>query len=245
MEEDSEAMRALLEVLARIAPDWSGKCPPVPTQLDISSPEGQMPVDRYLERQRPDAPISRAQMGGAGLRAFQAIAGEWGLALKEQLALLAVPATTYRRQKTAALAGKDVALAPSTFERLGIVLGIYKDLHILLPQHPAQWLRNPNSNPIFAGKLPLDRMLAGNVADLCAIRQYLDAWRGGPVDHYLSEQVVSTCNQLEAATTPYDSADYLKTVSNSGGGFRSAFASMTVPAPRNCGVEQARSQPEP
>ena len=125
------------------------------------------------------APISRAQMGGAGLRAFQGIAREWALTPKEQLALLAVPETTYRRWKAAALAGKDVLLDPGTFERLGYILGIYKNLHILLPQNPAQWLRNPNSNPIFGGKPALHRMMAGNVADLFVVRQYLDAWRGG------------------------------------------------------------------
>ena len=89
-------------------------------------------------RNEPVAPISRAQMGGAGLRAFQGIAREWTLTPKEQLALLAVPETTYRRWKTAALEGKDVPMAPGTFERLGYILGIYKNLHILLPQNPAQ-----------------------------------------------------------------------------------------------------------
>lgn len=130
-------------------------------------------------RNEPVAPISRAQMGGAGLRAFQGIAREWALTPKEQLALLAVPETTYRRWKTAALEGKDVPLDPGTFERLGYILGIYKNLHILLPQNPAQWIRNPNSNPIFGGKPALNRMMAGNVADLFVVRQYLDAWRGG------------------------------------------------------------------
>jgi hypothetical protein len=62
---------------------------------------------------------------------------------------------------------------------LGYILGIYKNLHILLPQNPAQWIRNPNSNPIFGGKPALNRMMAGNVADLFVVRQYLDAWRGG------------------------------------------------------------------
>ena len=138
-----------------------------------------MEAEMMTARNEPVAPISRPQMGGAGLRAFQGIAREWALTPKEQLALLAVPETTYRRWKTAALAGNDVLLDPGTFERLGYILGIYKNLHILLPQNPAQWIRNPNSNPIFGGKPALARMMAGNVADLFVARQYLDAWRGG------------------------------------------------------------------
>jgi len=118
-------------------------------------------------------------MGGGGLRIFDAIAREWGLTLREQLAILRVPETTYRRWRQAALAGKDVAVDDATLERLSYILGIYKALNILLPQSHAGWIRRPNSNPLFGGRPALERMMAGQVADLFVVRQHLDAWRGG------------------------------------------------------------------
>jgi hypothetical protein len=42
-----------------------------------------------------------------------------------------------------------------------------------------EWIRKPNTAPLFAGKSALARMLGGQVADLFVVRQYLDAQRGG------------------------------------------------------------------
>ena len=127
----------------------------------------------------PPTPMSPARMGGGGLRIFDGIAREWGLTPQEQLSLLQVPATTYRRWRKAALEGKDVAVDAATLERLSYLLGIYKALRIVLPQSHAGWIRRPNSNPLFGGRPALERMLAGQVADLYVVRQHLDAWRGG------------------------------------------------------------------
>jgi hypothetical protein len=66
------------------------------------------------------ATISQAQMGGAGLHAFQGIAREWALTPKEQLALLAVPETTYRRWKTTALEGQGRAHGPRLLRASGL-----------------------------------------------------------------------------------------------------------------------------
>ena len=72
-------------------------------------------------------------------------------------------------------------LKRDTLERLSYLLGIYKALQILLPAAAAAdaWVKKPNSAPLFGGRSALDRMLGGNVADLVAVRQYLDARRGG------------------------------------------------------------------
>ena len=61
------------------------------------------------------------------------------------------------------------------------MLGIFKVLHILLPDEDAAdaWVKKPNTAPIFAGKSALNRMLSGHVSDLYVVRQYLDAQRGG------------------------------------------------------------------
>jgi hypothetical protein len=65
-------------------------------------------------------------------------------------------------------------------ERISYVLGIYKALQILFPdaERADAWISSPNAAPLFGGHSALDRMLAGNVSDLYAVRQYLDAQRG-------------------------------------------------------------------
>jgi hypothetical protein len=118
-------------------------------------------------------------MAAAGLRAFERIAGLWGLSVDEQLRLLGEPprSTFYAWRKQPEKAG----LSRDTLERLSNLLGIYKSLQILLPDETAAdaWVRKPNRAPMFGGRSALDRMLAGNVSDLFAVRTYLDAARGG------------------------------------------------------------------
>lgn len=120
-----------------------------------------------------------AQMSAAGLRAFFNIARDWALPIDEQIVLLGSPGrSTFFKWK----ASPETARLPrDTLERLSLLLGIYKALQILLPQPAAAdaWVKRPNDAAPFGGKRALDRMLAGNVSDLVAVRQYLDAMRGG------------------------------------------------------------------
>ncbi len=118
-----------------------------------------------------------AQGGTAGLRAFARIAELWRLSVAEQLTLLGIGSrSTYFKWKKDAQA----RLPKDTLERLSYLLGIYKALQILLPQSAAadEWIRRPNSEPLFGGRSALERMLSGNVADLYLVRQYLDSQRG-------------------------------------------------------------------
>ncbi|MEN8503964.1 MbcA/ParS/Xre antitoxin family protein [Paraburkholderia sp. SIMBA_050] len=118
-------------------------------------------------------------MSAAGLRAFFNIARDWNLSADEQIVLLGSPGrSTYFKWKSAP---ETARLGRDTLERLSLLLGIYKALQILLPQPSAAdaWIKRPNSAPPFGGRRALDRMLAGNISDLVAVRQYLDAMRGG------------------------------------------------------------------
>ena len=122
---------------------------------------------------------SQAEMSAAGLRAFFNIARDWGLAIDEQIVLLGSPGrSTFFKWKAAPHSAR---LSRDTLERLSLLLGIYKALQILLPEPAAAdgWVKRPNSAPPFGGASALARMLAGNVSDLIAVRQYLDAMRGG------------------------------------------------------------------
>jgi hypothetical protein len=118
-------------------------------------------------------------MSAAGLRAFFKISDAWDLSTEEQIVLLGAPGrSTYFKWKQAP---ETARLARDTLERLSLLLGIYKALQILLPQPTAAdtWIKRPNSAAPFGGRRALDRMLAGNISDLVAVRQYLDAMRGG------------------------------------------------------------------
>jgi Protein of unknown function (DUF2384) len=120
----------------------------------------------------------RRELSAAGLRTFFRIAEQWGLSAAEQQTLLGVPsASTFYKWKR----DPQVSLPPDTLERLSYLLGIYKALQVLLPDPQAAdaWVRKPNDAPPFGGKPALERMLSGHVSDLYAVRQYLDAQRGG------------------------------------------------------------------
>ncbi|PLZ00995.1 hypothetical protein CY652_18290 [Burkholderia sp. WAC0059] len=119
------------------------------------------------------------EMSAAGLRAFFNIARDWDLSAEEQIVLLGSPGrSTFFKWKSSP---QTARLSRDTLERLSLLLGIYKALQILLPQPAAAdaWVKRPNGAPPFGGQRALDRMLAGNVSDLVAVRQYLDAMRGG------------------------------------------------------------------
>jgi hypothetical protein len=135
-------------------------------------------VQRVPRAVSPPQP-SIADMSAAGLRAFLKIAHDWTLSADEQIVLLGSPGrSTFFKWKQAP---ETARLARDTLERLSLILGIYKALQILLPQPEAAdgWIKRANTAPPFGGRRALDRMLAGNVSDLVAVRQYLDAMRGG------------------------------------------------------------------
>lgn len=112
------------------------------------------------------------------MNAFVRISDMWGLTAEQQRVLLGNPSrSTYFKWRK----DDDPPLPPDTQERISYILGIFKDLQILLPdaREADGWIKAPNANPLFGGKSALDRMLSGKVADLYTVRQYLDAERGG------------------------------------------------------------------
>lgn len=118
---------------------------------------------------------SRKDLTGPALRTFFRIAEAWGLQEQEQMRLLGLESrSTFQSWKRGAVA----SLSRDALERISYVLGIYKALHILLPDTADQWVRKPNAAKPFGGRSALDRMTSGNVADLYVVRQYVDAQRG-------------------------------------------------------------------
>lgn len=118
-----------------------------------------------------------ANVGPAALRTFFNILERWGLGPKEGQTLLGTTSSTYFRwQKDPEKAHVDA----DKLERISYVFGIYKALHLIYSDDAVadDWIRRPNMNPLFSGRSPLERLLAGQVADLYVTRQHLDARRG-------------------------------------------------------------------
>jgi hypothetical protein len=127
-----------------------------------------------LQAQERNAPRPSPVDAAAALRGFFAIMRAWGVGAEDARALLGAPA---ERTFYAWRAGKAVRVPMDTLRRIGYVAGIYKALELLYadPHLADAWVNRPNR--AFGGQTPLQRMRAGDVTDLAAVRGYLDAAR--------------------------------------------------------------------
>jgi Protein of unknown function (DUF2384) len=76
--------------------------------------------------------------------------------------------------------GQKKVLDQDKLTRISLLLGAFKALNMLYGRQLADsWVSLPNSNPMFAGEMPLDYMIKGGVPALVRVRQLLDARRGG------------------------------------------------------------------
>ena len=119
-----------------------------------------------------------AKVSKSALRTFFNIINVWQLSAEQAMTLLGLDSrSTYFKWKKNPESAK---LSPDKLERLSYIFGIYKALQILLPNADSAdgWIKRPNSALPFQGKSALERMLAGRVADLYVVRQYLDGQRG-------------------------------------------------------------------
>jgi hypothetical protein len=119
-----------------------------------------------------DRPPVTADMVAAGLRAFFRIMAAWGVDNREAMVLLGRPArATFFRWKKGEVAGAPF----DTVQRISYVVGIYKALQVLYSDAAMAdaWMRR--ANEAFGGQSALDRMTGGDVTDLAAVRDYLDA----------------------------------------------------------------------
>ena len=73
--------------------------------------------------------------------------------------------------------GKAGRLPEDTLRRIGYVAGLWKALQIIYSDRAQAdgWVNKPND--FFGGQTPLERMAAGDVTDLAAVRAYADAAR--------------------------------------------------------------------
>ncbi|MGC9949843.1 MAG: MbcA/ParS/Xre antitoxin family protein [Bryobacteraceae bacterium] len=123
-------------------------------------------------------PQVRRRMSEPAMRAFFNVGAAWQLRAEEQRALLGWPAeSTFFKYK----AGLVSTLPYDMLMRISLVLGIYKDLHVLYPEPDLanRWVRLPNANPLFGGQPALTLMTEGGIDGLYQVRRLLDGRRGG------------------------------------------------------------------
>ena len=117
---------------------------------------------------------SSAEHARLALAGFFRMMELWKVDNAQALALLGQPPPrTFFKWKRG-----DVGSVPQdVLRRVGYVAGIWKALQIVYssPEQADEWVRRPNQ--AFGGQTPLARMSAGDVTDLAAVRDYLDAAR--------------------------------------------------------------------
>jgi uncharacterized protein (DUF2384 family) len=135
-------------------------------------------VPGYQFEARPDLSRlkTRERLSQSALDGFFAITGKWELTKEQQGELLGgVSRAMLHRLRTAAGTRSQDELT-----RISYVVGIYKALHILLPEHLAdEWMTRPNDNLMFSGHPPLAYAIEHGIPGLQQIRGLLDAARGG------------------------------------------------------------------
>jgi hypothetical protein len=127
--------------------------------------------------ERRSDPKVRRQMSGPAIRAFLNIAEVWQLSNEEQRGILGWPPdSTFFKYKT----GETGTLSFDMLTRISLILGIYKDLHILYPETGLadRWVKLPNNNPLFGGRPALELMTGGGMDGLYQVRRLLDSRRG-------------------------------------------------------------------
>jgi len=116
-----------------------------------------------------------AERQALALEGFFSIMGHWRADNETARRILGTPPerTFYAWKRATGL-----KLPDDTLRRIGYVAGIWKALQIVYsnPDQADGWVNRPNS--FFGGQTPLQRMAAGDVTDLAAVRAYIDAARG-------------------------------------------------------------------
>ena len=123
---------------------------------------------------------ARRDLAPTAIRAFARLAEIWRLSGAQQARLLGLETTQQSTLYKWKSQPQRANLSHDTLDRISYLTGIYKALHILLPNDEAAdtWIHRPNDAPLFNGNTPLARMLAGSMHDLHLVRSYLDSERG-------------------------------------------------------------------
>jgi hypothetical protein len=140
------------------------------------------PDTRYSPPALPDLSRheERRRLSGAALKALFNIVKHWQIRDEEARELLGGMSNGAYYQLKQNTGASVKALDQDRLLRISYLIGIFKSLNILYSQRLAdQWMQLPNTNPIFAGRTPLDYILHGGTPAMDVVRRLLDARRGG------------------------------------------------------------------
>jgi hypothetical protein len=129
-----------------------------------------------LQARREPLDLDDPRASAVAKKTFFRIMERWGATNEQCQALLGSPSrsTFYSWKK-----GEGGNLSRDAFERVSYVIGIYKALQLLFTDETSADAWVSKSNAAFGDRSALDRMTAGNISDLHAVRAYLDYARGG------------------------------------------------------------------
>jgi uncharacterized protein (DUF2384 family) len=115
---------------------------------------------------------ARKRLSRSALDGFFAIMDKWQLPIERAGDLLGgMPRSTVYKLRTSA-----GTLRQDELTRISYVVGIYKALHILLPEKLADdWVAQPNDHFLFGGQPPLDYMVRSGIPGLQQVRSLVDA----------------------------------------------------------------------
>lgn len=142
------------------------------------------PLPRYPHaRARVDHPVDlsardeRERLSGPALQGFFNIMARWQVRDDDARALLGGvsngPFYQWKRNPARLLDADRLT-------RVSYLVGIYKALNILhAPPLADEWVKLPNTNPVFAGRTPLAYMIRGGLPAMQTVRRLLDARRAG------------------------------------------------------------------
>jgi hypothetical protein len=137
------------------------------------------PASRYRPPPLVDlaARPARERLSPPALKAFFNIAARWTLRDEDARALLGgVSNGPFYEMKR----NPDRTLDADRLTRVSYLVGIFKALGVLYSEALAdEWVRRPNSNPLFGGLTPLAYMIQGGLPAMQTVRRLLDARRSG------------------------------------------------------------------
>jgi uncharacterized protein (DUF2384 family) len=119
---------------------------------------------------------TRERLSHSAIDGFFAIMDRWQIPIERAGELLGgMPRSTVYKLKSAA-----GTLRQDELTRISYIVGIYKALHILLPDDLAdRWITQPNDSLPFRGQAPLDYVVRAGIPGLQQVRSLLDAEGGG------------------------------------------------------------------
>jgi hypothetical protein len=109
---------------------------------------------------KPAAQLTQAdveRLKVTGMKIFQHIADAWGLT---------------KEQRNALLGGEEI-LSSEQLERVSLLMGIFKDLHTLLPTTADSWVHRPNSKSLFNGGTPISLLSCSGTEGMQKVKTLL------------------------------------------------------------------------